>query len=124
MINSWVGMGRLTKDVELKQTQSGKTYTRFTVAIDSLWQKDKSNFIACIAWGKTAEFIGKYFRKGSMIALEGEVTTDKYEKDGRTVYTTDINVSRVSFTGEKATSGQPEPEAPDGFEETDWDIPF
>ena len=114
MLNTAIVMGRITKDIEIK-TVNGKAVTRFTVAVDSKYAKDKSNFIPCTAWGKTAEFIGKYFSKGSMIAIEGEIVTGKYEKDGRMVYTTDLNVERASFTGERREA-TPHPEPPSGFE--------
>ena len=110
-LNTSFLMGRLTKDVELRTTQNGKAFARFTVAVDSKFQKDKTNFIPCTAWGKSAEFIAKYFSKGSLIALEGEIVTGQYQdKDGKTVYTVEVNVDRASFTGERRDSGQPVPQ--------------
>lgn len=123
MLNTAIVMGRITKDIEVR-TVNGKAVTRFTVAVDSKYSKDRTNFIPCTAWGKTAEFIGKYFGKGSMIAVEGEIVTGKYEKDGRTVYTVELNAERVSFTGERKEV-TPQPEIPSGF--AGWeedDMPF
>lgn len=118
-LNTSIIMGRLTKDVEIRSTQSGRAVTRFTVAVDSKYTKDKTNFIPCAAWGKTAEFIGKYFGKGSMICLEGELVTGKYpdKETGKDVYTMDLNVERANFTGERRDSGQPVPQPPqdDGY---------
>lgn len=91
-------VGRLTKDPELKTTQSGLSVCRFTVAVDRPYSKDQTDFINCVAWKKTAEFINNYFCKGQRIALTGSIQTGSYtDKDGRTVYTTDINVNNVEF---------------------------
>ena len=120
-------MGRLTKDIEIKTTQTGRAVTRFTIAVDSKHVKDKTNFINCTAWGKTAEFIGKYFGKGSLICVVGEIVTGSYTNgSGETVYTTEVNVEDVNFTGERRDSGQPKPEyeGPKGFDYIDEDIPF
>lgn len=106
-MNVSIIMGRITKDLELRQTTSGTSVLRFTVAVDR-YSKDKENdtdFISCIAFGKNAEFIGKWFSKGQMIALEGSIKTGSYEKDGRKVYTTDIIVNHASFCGDRQTNG-------------------
>lgn len=98
-------VGRLTKDPELKTTQSGLSVCRFTVAVDRPYSKDKTDFINCIAWRKTAEFITSYFSKGQRIALTGLIQTGSYTgKDGKTVYTTDINVNNVEFCESKKQS--------------------
>lgn len=97
-MNSVSLVGRLTKDPELKTTQSGLSVCRFTVAVDRPYSKDQTDFINCIAWRKTAEFITSYFSKGQRIALTGSIQTGSYtDKDGKTVYTTDINVNNVEF---------------------------
>lgn len=98
-------VGRLTKDPELKTTQSGLSVCRFTVAVDRPYSKDQTDFINCIAWRKTAEFITSYFSKGQRIALTGSIQTGSYtDKDGKTVYTTDINVNNVEFCESKKQS--------------------
>ena len=98
-------VGRLTKDPELKTTQSGLSVCRFTVAVDRPYSKDQADFINCITWRKTAEFITSYFSKGQRIALTGSIQTGSYtDKDGKTVYTTDINVSNVEFCESKKQS--------------------
>ena len=98
-------VGRLTKDPELKTTQSGLSVCRFTVAVDRPYSKDQADFINCIAWRKKAEFITSYFSKGQRIALTGSIQTGSYtDKDGKTVYTTDINVNNVEFCESKKQS--------------------
>ena len=98
-------VGRLTKDPELKTTQSGLSVCRFTVAVDRPYSKDQADFINCVAWKKTAEFINNYFCKGQRIALTGSIKTGSYtDKDGRTVYTTNINVNNVEFCESKKQS--------------------
>lgn len=90
-------IGRLTKDPELKYTNNGKGNTRFTLAVQR--NKDETDFINCVAWEKTAENIAEYFKKGSQIAVQGAIRTGSYEKDGRTVYTTDVWVYKFDFVG-------------------------
>lgn len=95
-------IGRLTATPELKQTKSGVSITRFTVAVDKRYQKQgedrKADFISCIAWRQTAEFICKYFTKGRRIGITGSITTGSYEaSDGHKVYTTDIDVDNAEF---------------------------
>ena len=102
-------MGRLTATPELKATTNDINYCRFTVAVNRPYSKEeeqKADFINCVAWGKTAEFVTKYFTKGQMIAVEGAIQTGNYtNKDGIKVYTTDINVAKVHFCGSKSESG-------------------
>jgi single-strand DNA-binding protein len=110
-------MGRITKDVELKATQAGNSVVTFTIAVDRNYtEKDgtrATDFINCVAWRQTAEFIQKYFGKGSLILLEGEIQTRNYkDKDGKTCYVTEVKVNTASFTGEKKQSAQAAPETP------------
>lgn len=105
-LNNVVIMGRLTKDIELRKA-GDHNVANFTVAVDRNFVDEdgerQADFIRCVAWNGTAEFIEKYFRKGSMIALTGWIQTGSYEdEDGKTVFTTDIVVNTVSFTGERA----------------------
>lgn len=104
-------MGRLTAEPELKSTQNGLNYCRFTVAVDRPYNKDKekqTDFISCIAWRTTAEFICKYFSKGNRIALSGSIQTGSYEKDGQKVYTTDVIAEKVYFCESKQAAQQPQ----------------
>ena len=103
-------VGRLTATPELKQTQSGIATTRFTVAVDRRYQKNgeekQADFINCVAWRQTAEFVCKYFTKGQRIGLEGRITTGKYQdKDGNTRFTTDVDVNNVEFVESKGSNG-------------------
>lgn len=103
MLNRVILMGRITKDLEIRQSQSGTAVLRFSIAVDRPQKNGEksADFINCIAFGQTAEFIGRYFGKGRMIALEGNIKTGSYQnKNGETVYTTDVIVERTSFTGE------------------------
>lgn len=106
MLNKVIIMGRITKDLEVRMTPSGTAVLRFTVAVDRPLAKQggekQTDFINCVAFDKRAEFINQYFGKGRLILIEGNIKTGSYEdKNGRTVYTTDIWVDSVSFTGEK-----------------------
>ena len=108
MLNRVILMGRITRDLEIRQTPNGNSVLRFTVAVDrpvKQGAEKQTDFISCTAWGQQAEFIGRYFGKGRMIALEGSIRTGSYDKNGQTVYTTDVNVERVSFTGEPRQDG-------------------
>lgn len=108
-------MGRLTADPELRQTQSGIASCRFTVAVNRKYKNEQTgeydaDFITCVAWRQTAEFISRYFTKGKMIALEGSLRTGSYQDRNHsdvTHYTTDVFVDGVEFCGDKGgSSGQ------------------
>ena len=108
MLNCAVIMGRLTADPELRQTPSGVSVTRFTVAVDRGYVKPgeerKADFINVVAWRQTAEFVTRYFSKGSMIAVQGSIQTGSYEKDGVKRSTFEIIADNVSFCGSKSES--------------------
>lgn len=100
--------GRLTKDPELRYSQGGTANTFTTVAVDRGLSKEKrqeaeaagqptADFIGIKAFGKTAEMLSNYFRKGNRIAVEGKIATGSYEKNGQVIYTTDVIVTRVHF---------------------------
>lgn len=109
MLNCAVIMGRLTADPELRQTPSGISVTRFAVAVDRGYVKAgeerKTDFINVVAWRQTAEFVSRYFSKGSMIAVQGSIQTGSYEKDGIKRSTFEIVADNVSFCGSKNESG-------------------
>lgn len=123
-MNSVILLGRLTKDIELKYTTSQMAVARFTVAIDEGYSdKKKTNFISCMAFGKTAENMERFTGKGKKIGVQGRIQTGSYtNKDGATVYTTDVVADRVEFVewGDK----KQEQEAPEGFAAINEDIPF
>ncbi len=112
-MNKVIIMGRLTADPELRQTQSGIASCRFTVAVnrkfaDKATGQRQADFISCTAWRQTAEFVSRYFSKGSMICVEGTLRTGSYtdkKYPDVTHYTTDVLVDNVEFTGSKAESG-------------------
>ena len=106
MLNKVILMGRITQDLEVRQTPSGVSVLSFTVAVQRSYARQgeerQTDFINCVAWRQQAEFISKYFRKGRMIALEGNLRTRTYDdKNGTKHYVTEVFVDNVSFTGEK-----------------------
>ena len=110
MLNSAVIMGRLVADPELRTTGSGISVSSFTVAVDRRFNRQgedrQADFIDIIAWRQTAEFVCKYFRKGSMIAVQGYIQTRMYEdKSGNKRKAVEIVADNVSFCGSKAESG-------------------
>lgn len=110
MINSVIIMGRLTYDPELRTTPNGISVVRFQVACDRNFARSgedkKTDFIDVTAWRQTAEFVSRYFRKGSMIAVEGSIQTDNFtDKDGNKRKSVQVVANNVSFCGSKAESG-------------------
>ena len=134
MLNCAVIMGRLVADPELRTTGSGISVTSFTVAVDRRFARQgeerQTDFIDVIAWRQNAEFICKYFRKGSMIAIQGYIQTRTYEdKNGNKRTATEIIAEEVLFGGSKSTGKAEEKPAESeqgGFEEVDGenDLPF
>ena len=108
-MNKVILMGRLARDPELSQTPQGTQLCRFTIAVNRRFQgkdgQQTADFISCTAWRQTAEFICKYFKKGSMIAVVGSIQTRSWEKDGTKQYATDVVVEEAYFTGSKTESG-------------------
>lgn len=94
-------LGRLSKDVELRFTrEKGTAIANFTLAVNRKFKKDEADFISCVAIGKTAEIINRYFSKGSQIAISGNIRTGSYEtQDGARRYTTNIVVENFDFIG-------------------------
>lgn len=140
-MNSVSLIGRLTKDPDVRYgAESQLAVARFSIAIDR--GKDKNgqsrgtDFPNIVCFGKTAELVERYVSKGRLVGIQGRVQTGKYEKDGRTIYTTDILADRVEFLdwgdknendGERQSSGTSKPsfDVPEGFGTlTDDDIPF
>ena len=140
-MNKTILVGRLTANPELRQTQSGVATCKFTVAIDRKFAdknsgEKQSDFITCVAWRQTAEFVSRYFNRGKMIALEGSLRTGKYQDKNHedvTHYTTEVYVDNVEFVGGKGDGGQQTQTAPAKVETTpttpiespaESDIPF
>lgn len=129
MMNVVALMGRLTYEPELKSTPSGVSVLRFQLACDRNYTpagaERQTDFIDCVAWRQTAEFISRYFRKGSMIAVEGTIQTSSYtDKYGAKRKQTEVLANNVSFCGSK----QQENTAPIAAEfepiDDDEDLPF
>lgn len=119
-------VGRLTRDPEVRYSDGGSTVARFTLAVDRRFHKEgqqDADFISCVAFGKTAEFIEKYFSKGMRMGLIGRIQTGSYtNQEGQKIYTTDICTDNVEFVESKGSSDsnqgsyRPEPSsAGDGF---------
>ena len=102
MINRVVITGRLSRDPELRKTQTGKSVANFTVAVDRMRRKDQevadTDFISCQAWNKTAEYIGNYAKKGTLIGVDGRIQTRNYDNaSGQKVYVTEVVCESVSL---------------------------
>ncbi len=106
MLNRTILMGRLVADPELKTTASGVSVTSFRIAVDRSYVKSgeerKADFIDIVCWRQTADFVCRYFSKGSLIAVEGQLQSRTYQaKDGTNRYVVEVVADNVSFTGER-----------------------
>lgn len=103
-MNKVILMGRLTKDPDVRNTPDGKSVARYTLAVDRKFSKEdqKADFIQCVCWEKKAQFADQYLRKGTKVVVCGRIQTGKYtNKDGQTVYTTDVVVEDQEFAESK-----------------------
>lgn len=140
MLNKAILMGRFTRDPELRSTPQGISTCSFTLAVDRNFvrqgEERKADFINCVAWRQTAEFVSKYFRKGSLAAVEGSIQTRTWDDaEGKRHYATEVIVNQVYFAESRRDSqavqdtasmtpdfgSLPDPIAPMG---TDDDLPF
>ena len=119
-INKVVLVGRLTKDVEIRKTQSGLSVAQFTVAVNRRCSDNKeqtADFINCVAWRQSADYLGSYSHKGSQVGIEGRIQTRNYDdKDGKRVYVTEVVCESVSLLGSNGNSTgtqntQPQPQS-------------
>ena len=131
MLNKAILNGRLTKAPELKQTNSGKSVCGFTIAVDRNRDREKTDFVPIVAWGKTAEFVNQWFGKGDLITIVGRIEVRNYEdKNGNKRTATEIIAEEVLFGGSKSTGQGSENAAQRnvaGLEEVDDDgagLPF
>lgn len=132
MLNKVILMGRLTRDPELKSTPQGVSTCSFSIAVDRNFvrqgEERKADFINCVAWRQTAEFIPRYFKKGNMVALEGSIQTRSWDDDGKNRYATEVIVSQVYFAESKNSAAMNESDfnAPpvSSFGGNDDDLPF
>lgn len=121
-MNKVILMGRLTKDPDIRyaQTQEPTCIAKFTLAVDRRVKRDSgqqsADFISCVAFKKSAEFIEKYCHKGTKLCISGRIQTGSYtKKDGTKTYTTDVVVDEQEFAESKNATVQPEEKEPDGF---------
>lgn len=107
-MNNVVLIGRLTRDPELRYIPSGRAVTRFSLAIDKMLSKEKkqemesrgqatADFVNIVVWGRMAENCANYLSKGKLVGVNGRIESGRYEKDGRTIYTTDVVANQVEF---------------------------
>ncbi len=108
-MNKAILMGRLTRDPEMRTTPQGVSVCSFSIAVNRRFSKDgqqQADFINCVAWRQQAEFICKYFTKGSMIAVVGSIQTRTWDgQDGKKQYATEVVVDEAHFTGSRAETG-------------------
>lgn len=126
-MNKWLGLGRLTKDPELRYTNNNTAVCSFTIAVDRGYRKQgeekQVDFIPVVAWDKQGEFVSKYFRKGQQMAVVGRLQIRSWEdNEGKKRYTTEIVASECFFAGDKK-EGQQEQRG-DAYEEVDSELPF
>ena len=121
-------MGRLVRDPELRHTGTGKPVATFTIAVDNGYgEGKKTDFINCVAWNKTAEFVSKWFAKGRMMVLVGRLSTRAWEgEDGRKNYVTEVVVNEVTFADEKREDTTADSSNDDftPIDANDDDVPF
>ena len=125
MINKVILSGRITRDIEIKTTLSRTAVTQFSLAVERSFARQgeerQTDFITCVAWGKTAEFIGRYFGKGRSIVILGNLRTRTYDdKNGTKHYVTEVYVDETQFTFEpkNAQEGSQTAYAPQGYNNT------
>lgn len=116
-MNKAILVGNIVRDPEQRATQGGIPVTTFTVACQSKTKKEDgtygADFIKCVAWRQTAEFVSKYFKKGSRIGVTGSIKTGSYESDGRKIPTFEVNVEEVEFGGKETADKKPKGETPE-----------
>lgn len=124
-------VGRLTKDPEMKTTSNQTQFCQFTLAVDRRFKdangQRQADFISCLAWRQTAEFITKYFKKGNRIGVVGSIQTRSYEKDGQKTFVTEVVIDEAEFvenTNKSEDTGKKESEAPVEIEPNTGEIMY
>ena len=99
-------VGRLTKDVEVTKTPQQTSLARFTVAVNRRFNRDQTDFINCVAWRQTADFLGRYAKKGALVSIEGSIQTSSYDNPttGQRVYRTVVSVDNAQLLESRAVS--------------------
>ncbi len=127
-MNKVILIGRLTADPEVRQTQSGENVSSFSIAVDRRFSKErKADFINCVAWGKTCDFLNKFFRKGNRLAVIGRLETRSWEdKQGNKRYSTEVTVEEIEFVESKSDSKPSTATQNNGYTEisADDDLPW
>ena len=137
-MNKWIGIGRLVRDPEVRYSQGGNgesmAIARYSLAVNRRYKRagePEADFVNCVCFGKSAEFVEKYFRKGTKVAVAGAIRTGNYtNKDGQKVYTTNVIIDEQEFAESKSSSDRTEerPSANDGFipipDGIEGDLPF
>ena len=120
-LNKWIGIGRLTRDAELRFTSGGMAVCKFAIALNRLVKKgesweDEANFVDVVLWGKQGESLNQYLTKGKQVAVDGELHQNRWEQDGQSRSKIEINASNVQLLGGKseghADAPPPAPRAP------------
>ncbi|MDO4927324.1 MAG: single-stranded DNA-binding protein, partial [Turicibacter sp.] len=122
MINNIVLVGRTTKNIELKQNKNGTNYVQFTLAVNRPYKDEQggqqADFIACVAWNKTAETLANYVSKGAMIGVEGRLQVRTYDNEaGVRQYISEVLVNKFTFLESKKSSALPEPVEPANYQQ-------
>lgn len=115
-VNSWIGTGRIGKEIELKTTPTGKSVVNFSLAVTF---DDRTDWFLCVAWDKAAEALSKYARKGDRLTIGGRLLTREYQHNGENRKITEINVEKIIFPDRK------EKVSPEEYRDDDTDdLPF
>lgn len=127
-MNKVVLIGRLTKDPELRRTQSGKSVATFTLAVDNHRKDEGADFPVCVAWERVADLLNQYVKKGQKIGVSGRLQTRTYDSKGHKQFVTEVVVDEVEFLEKKNQSvfEEPKPAQPDyvELEDEDGELPF
>lgn len=123
MINRVVLVGRLTKDPELKYTQTGVAVTRFTLAVNRTFSSQsgerEADFINCVTWRKQAENTANYLKKGSLTGIEGRIQTSSFDgQDGKRVFMTEVVADSVQFLEPRSQGANPNEQPPQQYQQT------
>lgn len=124
-MNNVVIMGRITKDIELRSTNTGVRVVNFCVAVRRAFSKnDETDFIECTAWDKTADILSRFFRKGSWIAVRGDLRTQMKERSGVKYKDCYVNVIEVGFVGDKNSNITVQPPTSDPYHQQQSNADF
>ena len=141
-VNKWIGIGHIGQAPELKYMPNGEAVCNISIACSESWRdkttgekKEATEWVRIVFFRKLAEIAGQYLKKGSQVYIEGSLKTRKWEKDGRTNYTTEVVADTMKMLGSKRDDDQSAPpadrpaakpaaHAPSGFDDFDSDIPF